>query len=53
MARLNVRAAWEIGGNDPDMMSLRPQDDPFVPEGVEDAPVLRALERIRRMRDAG
>lgn len=49
MARLDVRAAWEIGDNDPDMMLLRPEDDPFIPKGVEDAPVLRALERIRRM----
>ena len=46
MSRLDVRAAWEIGENDPDMMARGPDDDPYIPEGVKDAPVLRTLARM-------
>lgn len=47
---LTVRPAWQVGLNDPDMMALRPNDDPILPPDVNDPPVLRALTRIRTMR---
>lgn len=50
MTRLDVRAAWEVGENDLDIMALRADDKPFIPDGVKEAPVLRALARIRQMR---
>jgi len=53
MRRLHVRPAWEVGDNDPDMMALQPDDDPYIPAGVTAAPVLRTLARIRRMKGAG
>jgi hypothetical protein len=45
---LSVREAWRVGDHDPDFIALYPDDDPAIPEGVADAPVLRALERHRR-----
>lgn len=47
---LHVRAAWEIGENDPDASALQDDDDPVVPAGVTDPPVKRALERMRSIR---
>ena len=44
---LSVRNAWEIGQNDPDCIVLKPDHDPIIPAGVENPPVLKALERIR------
>jgi hypothetical protein len=47
MPRFPVRDAWEIGPNDPDAVALRDDDDPMIPEGQEDAPVLRAMKWLR------
>ncbi|MCJ2106773.1 hypothetical protein MKK70_15605 [Methylobacterium sp. E-041] len=49
MRELHVRPAWEVGDNDPDVMALRPDDDPYIPHGIENPPVLRALARLRRI----
>lgn len=48
---LIVRPLWQVGDNDPDFVGVRPDDDPILPEGVEDIPVLRALARKRKRRD--
>jgi tetratricopeptide (TPR) repeat protein len=50
MRELHVRPAWEVGDNDPDAMGLLADDDPYIPHGIENPPVLRALARVRRMR---
>lgn len=42
---LIVRPAWQIGENDPDVMGVTEGDDPIVPDGVIDAPILRTLAR--------
>jgi hypothetical protein len=47
---LNVRSAWEIGENDPDLIGVHADDDPVVPSDVPDPPILRTLERIRKRR---
>lgn len=47
---VRVRPAWQIGLNDPDTVALQSGDDPIVPEGVPHAPVLAALDRVRRGR---
>ncbi len=44
---LEARHAWQIGVNDPDIVALDPDDPPVIPAPVVDAPVLRALERLR------
>jgi hypothetical protein len=45
---LHVRPAWQIGENDPDIVALEADDDPIIPRNVATAPVIRALERIRK-----
>jgi hypothetical protein len=41
---LDVRDAWQIGPNDPDIIVIDPDDPPVIPPVVIDPPVLRALE---------
>jgi len=48
---LNVRPAWEIGENDPDLIGVHAEDDPVVPSDVLDPPILRTLERIKKRRE--
>jgi hypothetical protein len=50
MRELYVRQAWEVSENDPDVMALRADDDPHIPPGIENPPVLRALARVRRIK---
>ena len=45
-----VRQAWQIGENDPDISSLDEDTDPYIPDGMKDAPVLRAIEKLKRLR---
>ena len=49
---LNIRAAWEIGENDPDVCGILEDSDPIIPEGIEDVPVLRALQRFGKKNKA-
>lgn len=46
-----VRQAWQIGDNDPDISSLDQDADPYIPDGMTDAPVIRAIEKLKRLRD--
>jgi len=48
---LRIIPAWKLGRNDPDSVELQPEDDPIIPDGVENAPVLGLLES-RRARSA-
>ena len=48
--QLQIRQAWEIGENDPDLSALRDDDQPIIPSDITDPPITRALERIRAMR---
>lgn len=45
--RVRVRHAWEVGLHDVDRIAIKEGDDPVIPEGVEDAPVWRLLEKRR------
>ncbi len=47
---IQIRQAWEIGENDPDISILDNDDLPIIPPDVTDPPVIRALERIRARR---
>jgi hypothetical protein len=40
---LNVREAWEVGSHDVDSIGIRDDDDPVIPAGKADAPVLELL----------
>lgn len=44
---LVIRWAWETGDGDIDAVALKADDDPLVPNGVTDAPVLKVLNRKR------
>ena len=51
--QLDIREAWRIGENDPDILALHEDDDPIVPPGVTDPPVNKALKQIRSFRQTG
>jgi len=46
---LQVREAWKIGRNDPDCVGINEDDDPIIPQGEKNAPVL-GLIRWKRER---
>ena len=43
---LRVCPAWQIGENDPDICALQEENDPIIPDDIENAPVIRALQRF-------
>jgi hypothetical protein len=43
---LHVRPAWQIDENDPDGIAVGEDDDPIIPDGIKDAPVIRVLQRF-------
>jgi hypothetical protein len=45
---IRIAPAWQVGENDPDFAAISPNDDPIIPAEVEDAPVLRLLDRLKR-----
>ena len=46
--QLDIREAWQIGENDPDIAALQEDDEPIVPAGVTDPPVNNVLMQLRR-----
>jgi len=44
---LHIRPAWQIGENDHDIVALDDDEDPFIPDGVVDAPVIKAIASLR------
>ncbi|SFQ57773.1 hypothetical protein SAMN05216578_101152 [Halopseudomonas formosensis] len=49
---LHIRPAWQIGENDHDIVALDDDEDPFIPDDVVDAPVIKAIAS-RRARKNG
>lgn len=47
---VNVRWAWEIPMHDPDCVGISLDDDPIVPDGEENPPVVKVLEWLRAHR---
>ena len=45
---LEIKWAWEIGRNDPNMVGILYDDDPIIPEGIKNPPVLEVL-RFKKM----
>jgi hypothetical protein len=52
---LHIRPAWQIGENDPDIVALDDGEDPFIPDGVVNAPAIKAIaaRRARKNRRIG
>ncbi|MDO7834360.1 hypothetical protein Q4610_04815 [Sphingobium sp. HBC34] len=48
--KLEVRPAWMIEENDPDLSVMQDGDDPFIPDGQIDPPVWRAMAQLKKMR---
>ncbi len=44
---IHVRPAWQIGEHDSDIVALDVEENPIIPEGITDAPVLKAMARKR------
>jgi hypothetical protein len=47
---LYVREAWEIGLNDLDIVGIVDGDEPIIPPEIEKAPVIEALDFVKRIR---
>ncbi len=47
---VNIRWAWEICMNDPDIMGLLPDDDPHIPDGEENPPITEVLKFLQKMK---
>lgn len=47
-----IRDAWQIGVNDPDLSAFHENDEPILPAGLEDPPILEALAHKRSNRRA-
>ena len=45
---VNVRNAWEMGRNDPDAMALHLDDDPIIPPGQANPPILETLAWLKK-----
>lgn len=45
--RLTVKYAWEIGTEDFESAGINPEYEPYIPEEIDNAPVLKVLERKR------
>ena len=48
--QLDLRQAWQISENDPDIVVLDEDDEPIIPVGVADPPVKKAMIRRRTFR---
>lgn len=48
---IHVRPAWTIGEHDSDLVALDVNEVPVIPDGITDAPVLKAMARKRDRSD--
>lgn len=44
MFELNVIDAWQVGPNDLEVMAIQIEDDPIIPEGIENPPIYKTLK---------
>ena len=42
---INVKDEWMIGQNDMEVMAVQADDDPLIPEGVDNPPIFETLKR--------
>jgi hypothetical protein len=47
MKELAVRDAWEVGLNDVDMTAIQATDNPVIPAGIANPPILEVLKKKR------
>ncbi len=44
---LTVKDAWQVGEDDFDSIAIKDTDNPIIPEGMDNAPVLKLLKRMK------
>ncbi|MEA9392644.1 hypothetical protein SJI19_19230 [Acerihabitans sp. TG2] len=49
---INVKWAWQIEKNDPDIIGLNPDDTIYIPDGVDPAPITALLETLKNRNSA-
>jgi hypothetical protein len=50
-SKINIKNAWEIKETDTHLLgALRPTDNPVIPAGVKDPPVLNILKRMSKLK---
>lgn len=47
---VEVKYAWEIDENDPEISVIKSDDDVYIPEGMDNPPISRALAKIRSLK---
>ncbi len=47
-SHIRVIDAWEIGPNDLEMMAIHDDDDPYIPDGVENPPINETIKRKKK-----
>jgi hypothetical protein len=47
---LTIRDAWSIGLHENESMGIYPGDDPIIPEGKQNPPVIELLENLRALK---
>lgn len=45
---LYIKFAWEIDENDMEAVAINEDDDPFIPSGVKNPPIIKTIERIKK-----
>lgn len=48
-SELIIRDAYEIGLNEPEVVAIREDDNPIIPDGISDAPIHAVLQRAKEM----
>lgn len=46
---IEIKYAWEIGLNDYANSAIKKDDDPYIPNNIENAPVLKLIEKLKEM----
>lgn len=50
--KLRVCEAWEIDEHDPDICAVLPDTYPIIPKNIKDPPILRAIEYLKKIKNA-
>ncbi len=43
-SKIYIKEAWQVKQNDPELMAINADDNPIIPNGVDNPPILKALE---------
>jgi hypothetical protein len=51
--KITIKYAWQVSLNDPSQVAIRDTDEPVLPEGVDDIPILSIFEQRKNMTNNG